>query len=47
MDNVISTLFSVALFPFTSHTFFLQIPAMMVFVISLMLLVMRLLKGDF
>lgn len=47
MDNVISTLFSIAFFPFTSQTFFLLIPVIMVFVTSLMLLILRLLKGVF
>lgn len=47
MENIIPNLFTIALYPFTSQTFFVMIPVFLCFFSSLMMLVMRIMKGDF
>lgn len=45
--DIIPTLFSIALFPFTSQTDFLFIPFMLSFILALFMLFARMLRGDF
>lgn len=47
MENILSSLFSITLFPFTSGTDFMVIPCMMAFVIGSMMLIGRMIRGRF
>lgn len=47
MDNILSSLFNITLFPFTSGSYFVSIPCMFCFITACFGLVSRLIKGDY
>ena len=47
MDTILQSLVNIVFYPVTSRTFFLELPVMMCFVMSLWSLFGRLLKGDY
>jgi hypothetical protein len=47
MENILDSLFTIALFPFTSGTDFMVIPCMMAFVIGSMMLIGRMIRGKY
>lgn len=47
MDTILSSLVNIVFYPVTSRTFFLELPAMMCFVMGIWSLIGRLLKGEF
>lgn len=47
MDTILNSLINIVFYPVTSRTFFLELPAMMCFVMGIWSLIGRLLKGEF
>lgn len=47
MDTILNSLINIVFYPVTSRTFFLELPAMMCFVMGIWSLIGRLLQGEF
>lgn len=47
MDDILTSLFTITLYPFTSNTDFMVIPCMLAFVTGSMMLIGRLIRGRF
>lgn len=47
MDTIFISLINIVFYPITSHTFFLELPVMMCFVMGIWSLIGRMLKGRF
>lgn len=46
MDTIFQSLINIVFYPVTSRTFFLELPAMMCFIMGIWSLIGRLLKGE-
>jgi len=47
MDTILHSMLNIVFYPVTSRTFFLELPAMMCFVMALWSLIGRMVKGRF
>ena len=47
MDTIFQSLINIVFYPVTSRTFFLELPAMMCFIMGIWSLIGHLLKGEF
>lgn len=47
MEDILDSLFTIALFPFTSNSDFVVIPCMMAFVSGSMILIWRMIRGKY
>ena len=47
MDTILKSLVNIVFYPVTSHSFFLELPAMMCFIMGIWSLIGRMLKGDY